>query len=92
MPMTQNQHLMELFRLNGGRISLGAILQTNLAAAYRGRISDLRKELIPKGMTIICIKGKTPSENIYELKRIQPDEPKLKPVTFGYEGDQAAFA
>ena len=45
-------------------LKLGQILETNLAAEYRARISDLRRDR----HEITCtINAKVPSENIYML-------------------------
>ena len=62
--MTQSESLIDLFRQNGGRLTLGQIMQTTLAAEYRARISELRRE----GYSIECqINRKSPSENVYRL-------------------------
>ena len=61
--MTQHQALLSLFYNNNKQITLGAIMQTTLAAEYRARISELRR----MGYVIECVKGKTPSENLYRL-------------------------
>jgi hypothetical protein len=42
-------------------------MQTTLAAEYRARITELRKD----GFVITCEKGKRPSENIYRMT--EPD-------------------
>lgn len=64
---TQKQHLIQLFRNNHNHLSLGQILNTTLAAEYRARMTDLRKE----GFIIVCKKGFRPSENLYTL--IEPE-------------------
>jgi len=61
--MTQHEQLIDLFRRNGNRLTLGQILQTTLAAEYRARMTDLRK----LGYTILCAKGKRASENLYTM-------------------------
>lgn len=66
--MTQHEQLIDLFQRNGWRVTLGQIMQTTLAAEYRARISDLRRQ----GFTILCEKGKNPSDNTYTM--IAPDE------------------
>ena len=59
---TQKQRLLKLFADNGNQLSLGMIMQTDLAAEYRARISDLRNE----GHEILCtIDHKEPSNNLY---------------------------
>ena len=72
--MTQKEHLLRLFRENNSRLTLGQILNTNLSAAYRGRISELRRE----GYSIEMEHGKKPSENLYVLKST--------PFTFDSQG------
>lgn len=67
--MTQKKHLLELFRLNGGQITLGTILQTTLAAEYRARMTDLRRE----GHQIVFKRGTKPSENLYTLVRFDAE-------------------
>lgn len=65
--MTQHEQLLDLFRRNGLKITLGQIMQTTLAAEYRARISELRRE----GYVIYCEKGRTASANTYTL--VEPD-------------------
>lgn len=72
--MTQYQQILELFRANGNRITLGQIMQTTLAAEYRARISELRHQ----GYVIVCEKGKRASENVYRLEPAQPDLMKVE--------------
>jgi len=49
--MTQSQSLIEMFRSNGGRLRRNDILQSGfLAASYRQRMTDLRKQ----GYDIAC--------------------------------------
>jgi hypothetical protein len=61
--VTQHEQLIGLFRCNRNRLTLGQIMQTTLAAEYRARISELRK----RGYSIVCIKGKRASENMYVM-------------------------
>lgn len=61
--MTQHDQLIQFFERHGWQVTLGQILQTTLAAEYRARMTDLRK----RGFTILCQKGKTPSENTYTM-------------------------
>lgn len=63
--MSQKTDLIKLFRANGGRLTLGQIMKTHLAAEYRARISDARRD----GYVILCDdKDKpSPSENVYIL-------------------------
>jgi hypothetical protein len=66
--MSQKQDLLALFRSNGNQLTLGQILNTFLAAEYRARMTDLRKE----GYVIVCERGTNPSQNVYRL--IEADE------------------
>lgn len=52
--MTQTQQLRTMFEDHGGRLTLGEIMQTYLAASYRQRLVDLKRELHNEGKTIIC--------------------------------------
>lgn len=52
--MTQTQALKKMFDENGGKLTLGELMRTYLGASYRQRLSDLRRELIAEGKTIIC--------------------------------------
>ena len=61
--MSQRNRLLDLFNIYGGKLTLGQIMKTDLAAEYRAQISELRNE----GHRIECIKGPTPSENVYRL-------------------------
>jgi len=61
--MSQKQDLLDMFRIRGGRLFLGEIMKTELAAEYRARFSELRQD----GYIITCKKGATPSENLYCL-------------------------
>jgi hypothetical protein len=54
MSMTQTQILRAMFEDHGGRLTLGDIMQTHLAASYRARLTDLRRELNGEGKTIVC--------------------------------------
>ena len=66
--MTQHQQLIELFRRNGHRITLRQIMQTTLAAEYRARMTELRKD----GFVILCTKGKQASDNVYQMTEPEP--------------------
>lgn len=61
--MSQREELLILFRRNGNRVTLGQILNTQLAAEYRARITELRHA----GYAIALERGKTAGENIYRL-------------------------
>lgn len=61
--MTQREKLLALFQAHGNSLTLREIMQTELAAEYRARMTDLRHE----GYTIRCIRGKCASANLYYL-------------------------
>ena len=66
--MTQTEQLIDLFRRNGYQLRLSQILNTTLAAEYRARMSELRKN----GYVITCEQGKQASDNLYVL--VEPEE------------------
>lgn len=66
--MSQKDDLIALFKRHDYRLTLSQILSTQLAAEYRARMTDLRKN----GFMIICEKGKRPSDNTYTM--IAPEE------------------
>lgn len=61
--MTQKESLIKMFRDKGGWLTLSEILQTSLAAEYRARFTELRRD----GYSIVLERGKRPSENIYRF-------------------------
>lgn len=61
--MSQVTDLLDLFIYHGHKLTLGQILQTKLAAEYRARMTDLRKQ----GFTITLERGKKPSDNLYRI-------------------------
>jgi len=75
MALTQRQHLLQLFHENGNRLTLGQILKTTLAAEYRARLSEMRRD----NYIITCTKGETPSQNLYVL---------TEPVQYQFDGPQ----
>lgn len=66
---TQKEKLVALFRMNNNRLRLGDIMRTELAAEYRARMTELRKQ----GYSIICERGEKPSENMYYLRAPEPN-------------------
>lgn len=66
--MTQTEWLIELFRRNGFRLTLGQIMRSTLAAEYRARMSELRQ----KGFVITVQRGTIPSENVYTMECPDP--------------------
>lgn len=61
--MTQKETLLKMFRDKNGWLTLSEILNTQLAAEYRARMTDLRHD----GFVIAFERGKRPSENVYRL-------------------------
>ena len=61
--MTQRDDLIHLFKMNGNRLTLGQIMGTTLAAEYRARMSELRRD----GYRIDCWKTRPASANVYVL-------------------------
>lgn len=61
--MTQREALLDLFHRNSNTVTLGQIMQTTLAAEYRARMTELRKE----GYQILLQRGKKASDNAYLL-------------------------
>jgi ABC-type uncharacterized transport system fused permease/ATPase subunit len=66
--MTQYEQVIDLFRRNNNLVTLGQIMQTTLAAEYRARFSEMRRQ----GYTIAFYKGRKASENTYVL--LEPDK------------------
>lgn len=61
---SQKDRLLYLFRTNRHHLSLGEILATSLAAEYRARFTDLRRD----GYRIECVRHpESPSKNLYVL-------------------------
>ena len=71
--MTQHEHIIEAFKENGGKMTLGFILQHRWGYEFRARATELRRQ----GYTITCTKGKRPSENLYTFQ---------EPVKFDRDG------
>ena len=78
--MTQKEQLLYLFREHQNKLTLGQILNTTLAAAYRGRMSDLRND----GYVINLELGNNPSENLYTLvEKKEERKPIYPPDEYG---------
>jgi hypothetical protein len=63
---TQTELLIECFERHGWKATLGELLDDgrySFAHKLTARLSDLRRE----GYTIVYTKGKTPSQNLYEI-------------------------
>ena len=73
--MTQCEQVVALFKENGNILTLGKIMQTTLAAEYRARFSNLRKQGYQ--IELIFQDKKYPSHNTYRL---------LAPVKFEESG------
>lgn len=67
--MTQKEHLLELFHLHHGRMTLGQILESPVGYEWRARATELRRE----GYRIELERGLRPSDNTYYL--VQPTRP-----------------
>lgn len=61
--MTHKESILDAFRKNNGKMTLGYILSHPWGYEFRARATELRRE----GFTIICEKAKHPSENTYRL-------------------------
>lgn len=64
--MTQKEIILEAFQRYGYKITLGQALQHKWGYKMASRISDLRKD----GYRIECIRGETPSDNLYVMQYI----------------------
>lgn len=72
--MTQVQELRQLFDDHNGWLTLGEIMQTYLAASYRQRMTDLKRQLFSEGKTIVCYpcrKEGHKSETRWAIERIK---------------------
>lgn len=67
--MTQKEHLLELFQVHGGKMTLGQILKSPVGYEWRARATELRRE----GYRIELQRGERPSDNTYHL--VQPTRP-----------------
>ena len=61
--MTQKQCLIELFRQNNNRLTLGEILKHPFGYEARARFTEMRRA----GYRIVFERGKKPSDNLYTL-------------------------
>ena len=61
--MTQKEALLQLFRDNNNRLTLGQILQYPFGYEARARFTELRK----LGFIITFERGASPSQNVYRL-------------------------
>ncbi len=72
--MTQTAQLRNLFDDNNGSVTLGQMMNTYLAASYRQRLTDLKRELFSEGKTIVCYpcrKEGHKSETRWAIERIK---------------------
>ena len=86
--MTQTQQLRKMFEDNGGCLTLGEIMRTYLAASYRQRMTDLKRELFSEGKTIICYpnhKEGHKSETYWQIEDLP------KPTTYVEPSGQLAM-
>ncbi len=95
--MTQTQALRKLFEENGGRLTLGDIMPTYLAASYRARMTDLKRELISDGKTIVCYPNRADghkSETYWQIENLpEENDPyvHVPPVTYVEPSGQMAM-
>ena len=75
---SQKERILLFFKENNNKFTLGQAAQHSFFYELRARISELRHQ----GYSITCIKGLTPSENVYVLE---------EPLKFDSTG-QAVFA
>lgn len=66
--MTQQNEIIEAFRANGWKMTLGHILQHPWGYTARNRFAELRA----RGYVITLDRGETPSQNVYRM--MPPDE------------------
>ncbi len=67
--MTQKELLLHRFHMHGNRLTLSQLLEAPLGAAYRQRISDIRRE----GYTVECVENSdAPSNTLYILTEPTP--------------------
>ena len=86
--MSQTEQLRRLFEANGGRITLGYIMQTYLAASYRQRMTDLKRELNEEGKTIVCYPNRKDghkSETYWQIEDLP------KPLVYAEPSGQLAM-
>lgn len=67
--MTQKELLLDLFRRNGNRLTLGEILKYPYGYEARARFTELRRA----GYRISFVRGATPSANAYHLFEPEPN-------------------
>lgn len=61
--MDQKEQLLDLFKKNGNKLSLGEILKTPIGYEWRARATELRRS----GYIIALERGKKASDNTYRL-------------------------
>lgn len=95
--MTQTQALKKMFEDNGGRLTLGQIMQSYLSASYRQRITDCRRELSSEGKTIVCYPNRADghkSETYWQIENLpEENDPyaHVHPVTYVEPSGQMAM-
>ncbi len=75
--MSQAERLLEMFRYNGGRLTLGQILDARISSKYTNRISEIRA----MGHSVEC-----------KMNRDRPTETLYTLVEFKVDGQQRTFA
>ena len=61
--MTRHEEILDAFKRNGNRMTLGEMLQFPWGYKAASRMSELRR----KGYHFVCEKGETASQNLYRL-------------------------
>lgn len=89
--MTQTKLLRAMFEDHGGRLTLGEIMQTYLAASYRQRLTDLKRELIGEGKTIVCHRVLKEGMKSNTAWAIVPIPAPAAPVVYAEPSGQLAF-
>ena len=76
-PMNRSERLHKILTDFGGKARLGTILEVvrddgSLIYKLTAAMSELRADLRSKGKDLVCTPGPTPSENLYEIKDLDP--------------------
>lgn len=89
--MTQVQELRQLFDDHNGWLTLGEIMQTYLAASYRQRMTDLKRQLFSEGKTIVCYPNRKDGHKSETSWRIENLPAPAATVVYAEPAGQLAF-
>ncbi len=89
--MTQTKLLRAMFEDHGGRLTLGEILNTYLAASYRQRMTDLKRELTKEGKTIVCYTNHRDGHKSETYWQVENLPAHASTVTYTESSGQMAF-